>query len=153
MGKVVFDSIGDLRPRVGQEVFVTDWLQITQDRINAFAEATGDHQWIHVDVEKARRESPYGATIAHGYLTLSLIAGFFLDSLDVKNRRRGLNYGLNRVRFLTPVLVDSWVRGRATLERYEEIEGGVQLAWRVVVEIQGKEKSACVAETLNQLFV
>lgn len=153
MGKVVFDSIGDLRPRVGQEVFVTDWLQITQDRINAFAEATGDHQWIHVDVEKARRESPYGATIAHGYLTLSLIAGFFLDSLDVKNRRRGLNYGLNRVRFLTPVLVDSWVRGRATLERYEEIEGGVQLAWRVVVEIQGKEKPACVAETLNQLFV
>lgn len=153
MGKVVFDSIGDLRPRVGQEVFVTDWLQITQDRINAFAEATGDHQWIHVDVEKARRESPYGATIAHGYLTLSLIAGFFLDSLDVKNRRRGLNYGLNRVRFLTPVLVDSWVRGRATLERYEEIEGGVQLAWWVVVEIQGKEKPACVAETLNQLFV
>jgi acyl dehydratase len=148
----VFDSIGDLRSRVGQEVFVTDWLRITQDRISAFAEATGDHQWIHVDVEKARKESPFGTTIAHGYLTLSLIAGFFLDSLDVKSRKRGLNYGLNRVRFLAPVPVDSRVRGRAQLERYEDIEGGAQLTWRVTVEIEGKEKPACIAEALNQLY-
>ena len=152
MEKIVFDSIGDLRSQVGEEVFVTDWMQITQDRINAFAAATGDHQWIHVDVERARRESPFGTTIAHGYLTLSLIAGFFLDAMDVKNRRRGLNYGLNRVRFLAPVPVESWVRGRAHLERYEDIDGGAQLVWRVTVEVKGKEKPACIAEALNQLY-
>lgn len=152
MGKAVFNSIGDLRSRVGEEVFITDWMQVTQERINAFAEATGDRQWIHVDVEKARKESPWGMTIAHGYLTLSLIAGFFLDYLDVKNRKRGLNYGLNRVRFLAPVPVDSWVRGRAHLESYEDIKGGAQLVWRVTVEIQGQEKPACIAEALNQLY-
>lgn len=152
MEKIVFESITDLRLHVGEEVFVTDWLKITQDRINAFAEATGDRQWIHVDVDRARNESPFGTTIAHGYLTLSLIAGFFLDSLDVKNRRRGLNYGLNRVRFLMPVPVEGSVRGRATLERYEDIEGGAQLTWKIVVELKGTEKPACVAEAVNQLF-
>ncbi|NMF98847.1 MaoC family dehydratase [Aromatoleum toluolicum] len=152
MGKLVVESIGDLRSRVGEEAFVTDWLQITQQRINAFAEATGDRQWIHVDVDRARKESPYGGTISHGYLTLSLIAGFFLDSLDIKHRKRGVNYGLNRARFLAPVPVDGWVRARAFLERYEDIEGGAQLTWRVVVELKGSEKPACVAEALNQLY-
>lgn len=152
MEKLVVESIADLRSRVGEEVFVTDWLQITQDRINAFAEATGDRNWIHVDVDRAKKESPFGKTIAHGYLTLSLIAGFLLDALDVKNRRGGLNYGLNRVRFLTPVPVDSWVRVRANLENYEDIDRGAQLTWRFTVEVKGKEKPACVAESLNQLY-
>lgn len=152
MGKLVVDSIADLRSRVGEEAFVTDWLQITQERINAFAGATGDHQWVHVDVERARKESPYGGTIAHGYLTLSLVAGFFLDALEVKHRSRGVNYGLNRVRFLTPVPVDGWVRARATLQRYDDIEGGAQLTWSVVVELKDSEKPACVAEALNRLY-
>ncbi len=152
MEKIVVDSIADLRSRVGEEVFVTDWLQITQDRINAFAEATGDWNWIHVDVDRARKESPFGMTIAHGYLTLSLTAGFLLSSLDIKNRRGGLNYGLNRVRFLTPVPVGSWVRMRANLEHYEDIDRGAQLNWRFVVEVKGKEKPACVAEAISQLY-
>lgn len=152
MGKLVVESIADLRSRVGEEAFVTDWMQITQQRINAFAEATGDHQWIHVDIERAREKSPYGGTIAHGYLTLSLIAGFFLDSLDIKHRGRGVNYGLNRVRFVAPVPVDGWVRGRAVLESYDDIEGGAQLTWRVTVELKGSEKPACVAETMNRLY-
>lgn len=131
---------------------MTDWVQVTQERINAFADATGDHNWIHVDVERAKKESPFRTTIAHGFFTLSLVAGFLVEWLDIKDRRGGLNYGLNRVRFITPVPVGSRVRGRATLGNYEDIDRGAQLTWRFTVEVEGKEKPACVAEALSQVY-
>jgi len=152
MSKFVVDTVTDLRPRVGEELFVTDWLEITQARIDGFAEATGDRQWIHVDVDRARRESPYGSTIAHGFLTLSLVAGFFLEGLDIRKRSRGVNYGLNRVRFMAPVPVGSRVRGRHTLIQYDDIDGGAQLTWKVSVEIEGGDKPACVLEALNRIY-
>lgn len=152
MSRVVVDCVNDLRSRVGEELFVTDWVDISQARIDTFAEATGDHQWIHVDVERAKRESPYGSTIAHGYLTLSLVAGFFLEGLDIKKRSRGVNYGLNRVRFIMPVPCGSRLRGRHTLLQYEDIDGGAQLTWKVIVELEGSEKPACVLESINRIY-
>lgn len=152
MTRIVVERIGDLRERAGEELFVSEWHEISQARIDKFAEATGDTQWIHVDTERARMESPYGTTIAHGYLTLSLIAGFFQDTLSVKNRRRGLNYGLNRVRFLSPVPAGSRVRGRHRLLKYEDVEGGAQLTWQVTVELEGSEKPACAIEAINRMY-
>ena len=144
-----FSSFDDLRPLVGQEVAVSDWLAITQEQVNLFAEATHDHQWIHVDVEKAR-QGPFGAPIAHGFLTLSLLPKVFETAIHVEGTRMGVNYGLNKVRFTAPVPVGSRLRGRLTLLGCEPIEGnGVQMTWKVVMELEGSDKPACVAETMS----
>jgi acyl dehydratase len=147
-----FENVAALRSRTGQEVAVSDWLTLTQERVDLFAEATGDHQWIHVDPERARRESPFGAPVAHGYLTLSLLAKFLVDSFLLKEARMGVNYGVNRVRFASPVRVGDRIRGRFTLAGVEEIPGGVQILWQARVEIEGQAKPACVAELISRRY-
>ena len=143
-----FETLAELAACVGREVAVSDWVTITQEQVNRFAEATGDHQWIHVDVEKART-GPFGAPIAHGFLTLSLLPVFFESSFEVRQSRMGVNYGLNKVRFTAPVPVGSRLRGRMTLLATEPLEhDGLQMIWRVSVEREGAEKPVCVAESL-----
>jgi acyl dehydratase len=133
-------------------VAVSDWVQITQDRINQFADATGDHQWIHVDVERAKT-GPFGAPIAHGFLTLSLIPGFFDASLVVTQVRMGVNYGLNKVRFVSPVPVNSRLRARIALLKAEPIHNnGLQTTWTVTIEREGVDKPVCVAESLARMY-
>jgi acyl dehydratase len=152
MPKVLIPSLEALPEWVGREVALSDWLPVTQERIDRFAEATGDHQWIHVDSARAAAESPYGGTIAHGYLTVALIATLMLDSLEVEGCRMVINYGINRLRFLTPVRSGDRVRARFTLAALEAIKGGVQLLWTVNVEIEGQTKPACVAEVVYRLY-
>jgi len=148
----IFETLADLAACVGQEIAISDWLTITQEQVNQFAQATGDHQWIHVDVEKARA-GPFGAPIAHGFLTLSLLPVFLESSFDIRQPGMGVNYGLNRVRFTAPVPVGSRVRGRLTLLIAEPIEhGGLQMTWSVVVEREGAEKPVCVAEALVRRY-
>lgn len=146
----VFNTPHDLKDAVGEEVGVSDWLEITQERVNTFADATGDHQWIHVDEEKAAG-GPFGRTIAHGYLTLSLLAPFMQETYEVKERKMGVNYGLNKVRFPSPVPVGSRIRARNTLKAVEDVAGGIQATFVVTVELEGSEKPACVAEALVRL--
>ena len=152
MPKVLIPSLEALPEWVGREVVLSDWLPVTQERIDRFAEATGDHQWIHVDPARAAAESPYGGTIAHGYLTVALIATLMLDSLEVGGCRMVINYGINRLRFLTPVRSGDIVRARFALAALEAIKGGVQLLWTVNVEIEGQTKPACVAEVVYRLY-
>lgn len=143
-----FETLADLSALVGQEVAVSDWVTITQEQVNLFAQATGDHQWIHVDPEKARA-GPFGAPIAHGFLTLSMLPTFFESSMRIVQVRMGVNYGLNKVRFMAPVPVGSRLRARMTLLSSEPIDqGGVQTAWAVTVEREGAAKPVCVAESL-----
>ena len=142
----------DLKTRVGEEIAVSDWLTITQERVNLFAEATGDHQWIHVDPVRAEKESPFGAAIAHGYLTLSLLAKFSQESIKFGDARMVVNYGLNKVRFTSPVHVGRTVRARFKLAAYDEIAGGAQLTWSTTVDIEGAEKPACIVENLSRVF-
>lgn len=145
-------TIRDLESRVGQEVGISPWVEITQERIDTFAKAIGDFQWIHVDAERAR-DSPFGRTIAHGFLTLSLLSNLSEQTFSFSDRRMGINYGLNRVRFTSPVPVGSRVRARFTLARFEKIEGGgVQVTWNTVVEIEGASKPALVAEWLGRHY-
>jgi acyl dehydratase len=125
---------------------------IDQDRVNAFAQVTGDLQWIHVDVERARRESPFGGPIAHGYLTVSLLAKFAGECIAVDGVRLAVNYGLNRVRFAAPVKVGSRIRARFVLAAVDDIDGGAQLQWQATIEIEGGEKPACVAEMLTRWY-
>ena len=147
-----FETIAELAACVGQEVAVSDWITITQQQVNLFAEATGDHQWIHVDVEKAKA-GPFGAPIAHGFLTLSLLPRFFDAALEVKQVRMGVNYGLNKVRFTSPVPVGSRVRARLTLQATEPLPpDGMQMTWLVTVEREGSDKPVCVAESLARNF-
>jgi acyl dehydratase len=151
-----FDTLAQLVALTGQEVAVTDWTQITQQQINQFAEATGDHQWIHVDVERAKA-GPFGAPIAHGFLTLSLIAKFFDDALQIDEPTMGVNYGLNKVRFMAPVPVDSRLRARLKLLATEPVAGpggstGVQMTWEVKIEREGHDKPVCVAESLGRRY-
>lgn len=141
----------ELTAKIGTETGVGEWTTITQDMIDQFADATHDHQWIHVDEERAAA-GPFGTRIAHGFLTLSLIAGI-APSMDVPGVRMGINYGLDRVRFITPVPTGSQVRARSTLREVAEIAGGVQLKNEVTIELEGSEKPACVAETLVRLYV
>ena len=143
-------EIKDLDGLVGQEVGVSDWLEITQSRVNEFADATGDHQWIHVDVERATRE--IGGPIAHGYLTLSLIPHLSAGLLPVKGVTRGINYGSDKVRFTNMVRVGKRIRLRQKLVGVEPKSGGVQLKSQCTLEIEGEERPACVAETLSLLF-
>ena len=147
-----FQTIAELANCVGQEVAVSDWLTITQHQVNLFAEATGDHQWIHVDPEKAA-QGPFGGPIAHGFLTLSLIPKFFESSFEILGSRMGVNYGLNKVRFMAPVPVGSRLRARMTLLSAEPIAGdGMQMAWEVTVECEGLAKPVCVAESLVRRY-
>lgn len=153
MPKFSISSIGELKSLEGREVALSDWLTITQERINAFADATDDHQWIHVDVERCGRESPFGSTIAHGFLTLSLLPKFTYETLDLRqNFAMTINYGCNRVRFVSPVRCGSSVRARFLLLELSEVKGGYQARWQVTVEIEGQEKPACVAETITRYY-
>ena len=145
-------TIRELESRVGQEVGISPWVEISQERIDTFAKAIGDFQWIHVDPERARH-SPFGKTIAHGFLTLSLLSNLSERTFAFSDRRMGINYGLNRVRFTSPVPVGSRVRARFTLAKFEKIEGnGVQVTWNTVVEIEGSSKPALVAEWLGRHY-
>ncbi len=147
-----FQNLGELTALVGQDVAVSEWTTITQQQVNLFAEATGDHQWIHVDPERAKN-GPFGAPIAHGYLTLSLLPLLFATAMKVENTRMGVNYGLNKVRFITPVPVGSRVRAHLKLLASDPIPGdGVQQTWEVTVELEGAPKPACVAESLVRRF-
>jgi acyl dehydratase len=138
----------DMKALVGQELGVSEWVTVDQPMIDKFAEATGDHQWIHVDVERAKKEMPGGKTIAHGFLTLSLVAGLGGQTHDIRNRSRGINYGSNKVRFTSPVPVGSRVRLRQKLLKVEDIEGGVRLYYENQMEIEGASRPALVAETI-----
>jgi len=149
MKTATFETLASL---AGQEIGVSDWLQIDQARINQFADATGDHQWIHVDVERAKREMPGGKTIAHGYLTLSLIPGLTGGMLRVEGVTRGINYGSNKVRFTNMVPVRSRVRARQKLVAVEARSGGMQLTNEVTIEIEGQQRPACVAETISLIY-
>ena len=143
----VFDTLADLKAATGQEIGTSDWIEVTQERMNKFAEATGDHQWIHTDPELAAK-GPFGKTIAHGYLTLSLLPVFAEQIYSVKSVIMGVNYGANKVRFPNPVPVDSRVRATATLKETSDIAIGTQVVLTFVVEIEGVEKPACIAEVV-----
>jgi len=145
----VIDSPAAMQAAVGQELGVTDWLAIEQPRIDLFAEATGDAQWIHVDPVRAS-QGPFGACIAHGYLTLSLVNAFLPQIWDVQNLAMGVNYGCDRVRFPAPVKVGQRVRGRATLTQVEPVGKALQATVRVTVEIDGSERPACVVDTISR---
>jgi len=148
----VISSIEEAVATVGQELGVSQWIAVDQDRINAFADTTGDHQWIHVDVERARSESPYGTTIAHGFLTLSLIPALSKDNYRVDNAKMGINYGLNKVRFLAPVPAGSLVRLRSDLVDAKKVnDSTVDLTVQQTVELNGSEKPAAVAEVIARM--
>ena len=148
----VISSIEDAVATVGQELGVSQWIAVDQDRINAFADTTGDHQWIHVDVERARSESPYGTTIAHGFLTLSLIPALSKDNYRVDNAKMGINYGLNKVRFLAPVPAGSLVRLRSDLVDAKKVnDSTIDLTVRQTVELDGSERPAAVAEVIARM--
>jgi acyl dehydratase len=145
-------AVGLLAQRVGQEIAVGDWLEMTQERIDQFAESTGDRQWIHVDSARAEIESPFKTTIAHGFLTLSLVSVLLRSAITITGVRMAINYGLNRVRFATPVPTGSKVRGRFTLAAVEQTGGSTQATWAVTVEREGEQKPACVAEWLVRYY-
>jgi acyl dehydratase len=142
----------DLLRMVGRELGPSDWMTVDQAMIDKFAEATGDHQWIHVDVERARREMPDGKTIAHGYLTLSLVPRLAATLMRVKKRSRGVNYGSNKIRFITPVQAGARIRLRQRIANVEEIKGGVRVTSEMTVEIEGQSRPALVAETMGQSY-
>jgi acyl dehydratase len=145
-------SKDELKAKVGDHLGYSDWLEITQERVDQFADATGDHQWIHVDVERAKKESPFGGPIAHGYLTLSLLPLTLGKIVRVEGFKMGVNYGLNKLRFPSPVPVGANLRAGATLKDLEEIPGGVQLTYEVTFEVEGKDKPAAIAEVLLRYY-
>jgi len=147
----VFSQPSELLGSVGQHLGYSDWLEIDQQRINLFADATGDHQWIHVDPERAR-EGPFGATIAHGYLTLSLANLFLPQIMEVQNVSMGVNYGCDKVRFPAPVPVGSRVRGGGEVLSVDEVKGGVQVVVRITIEVEGSERPACIIDTISRFF-
>ena len=146
------ENIAELANYAGKEVGISDWIEVSQDRIAEFAEATEDRQWIHIDSERAASESPFKTTIAHGFLTLSLLSVLARHAISVGGVRMGINYGLNRVRFVSPVPSGARIRGRFTLGTLEEIKGGVQSTWNVTVEREGSDKPCCVAEWLVRYY-
>ena len=145
----VISSFEDLKALEGQEVGVSDWFQITQEQINQFADVTLDYQWIHVDVERAQQEMPGGTTIAHGYLTLSMIPAMTAGFLEFTNLKMGINYGLNKVRFTSMVAVDSRIRARSVVQAVRQRSGAAQLIGETTVDIEGETKPACVVETVS----
>jgi acyl dehydratase len=149
---VIFENPRDLVGKEGTALEPSEWLTIEQDRIDAFADCTGDHQWIHVDPVKAK-DGPFGATIAHGYLTLSLVNLFMPQMIDVRGFSAGVNVGMDKTRFLNPVVVGSRIRGTGEIVAVEEVKGGaIQAVIRVTVEIEGKDRPACVVDTINRYF-
>ena len=153
MAAVIVDTPDSLKEYVGKEIGVSEWFLVTQERIAQFAEATEDRQWIHLDRERAERESPFGATIAHGFLTLSLISQFMKDVIQVRSGvGMAINYGLNRVRFPAPVRAGSKIRARATLLSVKEVSGAYEASFSVTVESEGGEKPCCVAESLVRYY-
>jgi acyl dehydratase len=147
-----YPHLADMAALVGQDIGASDWVPIEQERINQFAQATGDHQWIHLDPVRAAA-GPFGAPIAHGFLTLSLLPMLFESAFAVDDVRMGVNYGLNRVRFVSPVKVGSRVRGRFKLLSFEPLEGGAQLTVEATIELEGSAKPACVAQTVSRRYV
>ncbi len=147
-----YAHLSDLQALVGQEIGCSDWLAVEQPRIDQFAAATGDHQWIHTDPARAA-SGPFGVTVAHGFLTLSLLPALFSTAFDIDDVRMGINYGLNRVRFMAPVRVGGRLRGRFRLVSYEPLEGGAQLTVDATIEMEGADKPACVAQTVSRRFV
>ncbi|MCU1605442.1 MAG: Enoyl-CoA hydratase [Modestobacter sp.] len=145
-------TIAELPGLKGTELGTSDWFEVTQERVNTFADATDDHQWIHVDVERAKAESPFGGPIGHGYLTLSLVVPMYSQVLTVSDAKMGVNYGLNKVRFPAPVPVGSKLRLTATLKDVEEVAGGLQLTIGAVIERDGGEKPVCIAELLFRTY-
>ena len=154
MPKRILDSPSSLKHLVGQEIAVTDWFNIAQERIQQFADATLDHQWIHVDVERARRESPFKAPIAHGFLTLSLLSHLMHEALEIKQGLRlAVNYGLNRVRFISPVRVGSNIRARMALQSLKDVPpNGMEVIFNATVEVEGGDKPCCVAEWVVRYY-
>jgi acyl dehydratase len=153
MAALVAETVDSLKTFVGREIAVTDWFEVTQDRIQQFAEVTEDRQWIHVDRERARRESPYGDTIAHGFLTLSLLSCFLKQAVEIRSGvRMGVNYGLNRVRFPAPVRAGSQIRARFTLQSLQELPGCTEAVFSVTVESQDVTKPCCVAEWVVRYY-
>ena len=145
-------TIADLPGLRGKELGTSDWFEVDQERVNTFADATDDHQWIHVDVERAKKESPFGGPIAHGYLTLSLLVPMYAQVLTISDAVMGVNYGLNKVRFPAPMPVGSSVRLTATLNDVEEVKGGLQMVIGAVIEAEGVEKPVCVAEAVFRSY-
>jgi len=152
MSKIIFYSPEELKARVGSEVAISQWLDISQSMIQSFADATIDHQWIHVDSIRAKKESPYGTTIAHGFLTLSLIPYFLESCMEFSLAKSSINYGLNKVRFPHAVNSGSRIRGRFFIQEIADIEGGIQVEWKISLEVEGIEKPACVADMLIRLY-
>ena len=146
-----FAHLQDLAARVGTEIGLSDWLTVDQARIDLFAQATGDHQWIHVDAERAA-QGPYGATVAHGFLTLSLLPELSRTAFAIDDVRMGINYGLGKVRFPAPVKSGARLRGRFQLMAFEPLPGGAQLTVEVTMEVEGGTKPVCVAESLSRRF-
>lgn len=151
MTVTIIEKPSDLLGKEGLKIGPSGWLEITQERVNTFADATGDHQWIHIDPERAKT-GPFGGTIAHGYLTLSLAAKFMDEILTINGMSMGINYGTDRVRFLSPVLVGKRVRGHGEFLEIKEAGGGFQSVLRVTIEIEGEEKPACVVDTISRYF-
>lgn len=147
-----FEHLADLQALVGQEVGVSGWISVDQHRIDLFAAATGDHQWIHIDPMRAA-QGPFGTTIAHGFLTLALLPEMSASAFEVRDTRMGVNYGLGRVRFPAPVPAGSRLRGHFKLVKYEPLEGGAQLTVEVTMEREGTDKPVCVAESLARRYV
>lgn len=145
-------ALAELRGLVGREVSISDWLLVTQERINAFADTTDDHQWIHVDVERATAETPFGTTIAHGFLTLSLLSGLMRNAVTIDGPRMTLNYGFNRVRFVSPVPSGSRIRARVVLGRLDDLADSTQVTWNVTVEREGGDKPCVVAEWIVRYY-
>ena len=152
MKKIAVAKPAELKNYVGDDLALSDWVCVTQDMIDLFAQSTGDHQWIHVDVERASRDTPFKSTIAHGFLTLSLLSKFLNDTIDLGVSKMGINYGLNRVRFTAPVKSGSMVRARFNLKKVVSIDDGVQLEWEVTVEAQNEVKPILVAEWLTRRY-
>lgn len=153
MPPLVLESLKSLKEFVGREIAVTEWLRVTQERIQQFAEATEDRQWIHVDPERARRESPYGATVAHGFLTLSLLSHLVRQAIQLPSEvQRTINYGLNRVRFPAPVRAGEKIRAHVQLKSYRELPDSVEAIFEVAVETERSEKPCCVAEWILRYF-
>jgi acyl dehydratase len=148
----VFNGADELKAAVGEQLGTSDWVTVEQKQIDTFAEATGDHQWIHVDAERAK-DGPFGGTIAHGYLTLSLLPVFSAQVYKVENVKMGINYGLNKVRFTSPVPVNSRLRGSFELLEVSEVKDALQVVNKVTVEIEGSERPACVAEWVTRVYV
>ncbi|MDH3245793.1 MAG: MaoC family dehydratase [Saprospiraceae bacterium] len=147
------DNLMQLSDLAGTELGVSEWWSLSQDQINAFAQLTGDHQWIHVDVDRAKKESPYGAPIAHGFLLLSFCSAIIAQALTVRDQIAGINYGLNRVRFIQAVRVGDRFRGRVYLESFSPIERGARLVLKVVFEVEGADRPACLAENIALCYV